>query len=79
LQWQQVPPKTLLAMSNGFIRAGSADAADRQWLAAVFAQATEQPEAARALAEAAAKAKPEYKAQLPLLLSAGGNNAGAQL
>jgi hypothetical protein len=68
LKWQQVPPKTLLAMSNGFIRAGSPDAADRQWLAAVFAHATDQPEAARALAEAAAKAKPQYQSELPLLL-----------
>jgi hypothetical protein len=72
LKWQLIPPKTLLAMSNGFIRPGASDAADRQWLAAVFAQTTEQAEAARALAEAAARAKPEFKEHLRMLLDGGG-------
>jgi hypothetical protein len=67
-KWQQFPPPTLLAMSSGFLRAGGADVAERQWLAAVFAHATGQDEAARTLAEAAAKAKPEYQKDISLLL-----------
>jgi hypothetical protein len=70
VKWTDLAPNTLLAMSTSFIAPNSADAADRQWLAAAFAQATAQGEAARALGEAAARSKPEYRDQLPLLTAA---------
>ncbi len=66
-KWTQLNPKTLLAMSTAFIGANPAEAPDRQWLCAVFAHATGQAETARALSDAAAAAKPEYRAQLNLL------------
>ena len=67
--WTRVPASALLMASSSFIRPNSNDAADRQWLCAVYASATNQPEAARQLAEAAASSKPEYRDQIPLLLS----------
>ena len=67
VKWTALSAKTLLAMSTAFIAAHPAEAADRQWLSAAFAQATAQPDAARTLSEAAAAAKPEYRAQLKLL------------
>ncbi|MGI8820663.1 MAG: serine/threonine-protein kinase [Chthoniobacterales bacterium] len=70
--WTKFPLATLLSMSTAFIRAGAADAADRAWLSAVFASATGQQEAARALAEAAAKGRSEYGAEIPLLLPPNG-------
>ncbi len=68
-KWDRLAPATLLAMSNAFIRPGAPDAAERQWLAAVYAQSTGQTEAAKTLAEAAAKAKPEYERELRFLLA----------
>ena len=62
-------PKTLLAVSGALARTDP----DRQWLSAVFAAETGQADMARALGEAAAKAKPEYREQLPLL---SGTSAG---
>ena len=70
VKWTDLAPKTLLGMSTSFIAPNAPDAAERQWLAAVFAQATGQTDAARALGEAAAKADPQYREQLPLLLPA---------
>lgn len=70
VKWTQLIPKTLLAMSTAFIAANPTNAADRQWRSAVFASTTRQSEAARALAEAAAKTKSEYQDQLQLLTSA---------
>ncbi len=67
IEWTKIPPKTLLAISSSLIQPNAPDAADRQWLSAVFAHATGQSEAAAALAASAAKAKPDYSAQLPLL------------
>ncbi|MEY2480035.1 MAG: eukaryotic-like serine/threonine-protein kinase [Verrucomicrobiota bacterium] len=67
LEWNKLSPKTLLAISNSFIAPGAADAADRRWRAAIFASETGQTEAARQLAEAAAKAKPEYRDQVRVL------------
>ncbi|MFN2509619.1 MAG: hypothetical protein ABR589_12710, partial [Chthoniobacterales bacterium] len=67
VKWTQLTPKTLLAMSSAFFNAPPPDTADRQWLAAVFAAASGQDEAAHALADSAAKAKPEYREHLPLL------------
>jgi hypothetical protein len=51
-----------------FIQPNAPDAADRQWLCAVYANATGQADAARRLVEAAAwKSSPEYGEQIDLL------------
>jgi hypothetical protein len=60
--WAKVSPKSLLAISTSFIKPNQPDTADRQWLSAVFASEVGEEERARELGEAAAKAKPEYKA-----------------
>jgi hypothetical protein len=65
--WSKLPPKTLLTIATSFIKPNAPDAADRQWLCAVYANATGQAEAARQLAEAAAQSKPEYGEQIDLL------------
>jgi serine/threonine protein kinase len=67
LRWEQLLPKELLAVSKSFIDPGSRDAADRQWHCAVYASETGQTEAARELAETAARARPEYKQQMSQL------------
>ena len=67
LVWTKVPAQTLLAMSLSVFKPDAPDAAERNWLAAIFAHATGQADAARSLADKAAKAKPEYREQLPLL------------
>ncbi|HAF03508.1 MAG TPA: hypothetical protein DCG89_06895, partial [Spartobacteria bacterium] len=69
LPWMKLQPKMLLAMSASFIWPEAPDAVDRQWLCAVFASETGQTDAARQFAETAAKAKPEYREQISLLLS----------
>jgi len=65
--WTKLPPAALLTISSSFILPNAADAADRQWLCAVYASTTNQLEPARQLAEAAANSKPEYRDQLSLL------------
>jgi serine/threonine protein kinase len=65
ITWDKLSPKEILAVSKSFIDPRARDAADRQWRCAVFASETEQTDAARELAEAAARAKPEYKEQIP--------------
>jgi DNA-directed RNA polymerase subunit RPC12/RpoP len=67
VMWNQLSPQELLAVSKSFIDPGARDAADRQWRCAVFASETGQAEAARELADAAAKANPEYKEQISVL------------
>ncbi len=67
ITWEKLPPQTLLRVSRSFIDPVARDAADRQWHCAVFASETGQTEAARELAEAAARAKPEYREQIPAL------------
>jgi hypothetical protein len=67
ITWEKLSPQTLLMVSRSFIDSGARDAADRQWRCAVFASETGQTEAARELAEAAARAKPEYKEQTSVL------------
>jgi eukaryotic-like serine/threonine-protein kinase len=67
--WTKLAPQTLLAISSSFIVPNAPDAADRQWLCAVFAAETGQDDAARQLAEAAAKTKPEYQDQIADLVS----------
>jgi DNA-directed RNA polymerase subunit RPC12/RpoP len=69
VKWEQIPPQELLAVSRSFIAPGAADAPDREWRCAVFASETGQTEAARELAEAAARAKAEYREQMPQLFS----------
>jgi hypothetical protein len=66
--WAKLPPKALLTVSKSFIKPGAHDAADRQWRCAIFASETGQPEAARQLADAAAKAKPQYQEQIAQIL-----------
>ena len=60
IAWTKLPPKTLLVVSTSFIKPGTIDVADRQWLGAVFAVETGQIDTARSLADSAAKTKPEY-------------------
>ncbi|HZR06809.1 MAG TPA: serine/threonine-protein kinase [Candidatus Udaeobacter sp.] len=68
ITWDKLSPKEILAVSKSFIDPASRDAADRQWRCAIFASETRQTEAAREFAEAAAKAKPEYRDEIPILL-----------
>jgi predicted RNA-binding Zn-ribbon protein involved in translation (DUF1610 family) len=68
--WNNLAPKTLLAISTSFVQPNAPDAADRQWLCAAFASATGQTEEARKLAVEAAKAKPQYRDQIDLLVPA---------
>jgi serine/threonine protein kinase len=67
--WEKLPPKELLTVSKSFIKPGAPDAADRQWRCAVFAGQTGQAEAARQLADAAAKTRPQYRDQISSLFS----------
>jgi DNA-directed RNA polymerase subunit RPC12/RpoP len=67
ITWDKLLPKEILAVSKSFIDPEARGAADRQWSCAVFASETGQTEAARELAEAAARAKPEYKEQISVL------------
>ncbi|MEP6698269.1 MAG: protein kinase [Verrucomicrobiota bacterium] len=67
VDWTGLPPKFLLPVAKAFIP-GSPDAADRQWLCAVFAAETGQTDSAQALATAAANAKPQYRDELGLLV-----------
>jgi predicted RNA-binding Zn-ribbon protein involved in translation (DUF1610 family) len=67
ITWDKLSPKEILAVSKSFIDPGAPGAADRQWRCAVFASETGQTEAARELAEAAARMKPEYKEQISVL------------
>jgi hypothetical protein len=69
VMWEKLPPKELLTVSKSFIKPGAVDAADREWRCAVFASETGQTEAARQFAEAAAKAKPRYREEIPQLFS----------
>lgn len=66
VDWPKISAETLLAISLSVFKPGAPDAADRNWLAAIFALETGQPDAARALAEKAAKAKADYREQLAL-------------
>ncbi|MEP7015635.1 MAG: protein kinase [Verrucomicrobiota bacterium] len=67
LPWVKLAPKSLLAISTSFVKPKAPDAADRQWACAVYASETGQKDEAVKLAEAAAKAKPEYRDQISLL------------
>ena len=69
LPWSKLPPQKLLAVSASFIWPEALDAADRQWLCAVFASATGQFDEARQFAEAAAKTKPEYRREFALVVA----------
>jgi tRNA A-37 threonylcarbamoyl transferase component Bud32 len=65
--WAKLSPKTLLTVTLSFIAPNAPDAADRQWLAAAYASETGNVADARRLAESAAKLKPEYQQEMPLL------------
>jgi hypothetical protein len=65
--WTKLTPKTLLSVATSFIKPNMQDTADREWLSAVFAAETADSNAANELAEKAAAAKPEYRAQISLL------------
>jgi serine/threonine protein kinase len=65
--WTKLTPKTLLGVSTTFIQPNAPDAADREWLSAVFAAETGDSKAAGEMAEKAAAAKPEYRNQISLL------------
>src|SRR4029453_13644648 len=67
VRWEQLSPKELLAVSKSFIDPRARDAADRQWHCAVYASETGQTEAARELAEAAGRTKPEKKEKISVL------------
>lgn len=67
ITWDKLSPKEILAVSKSFIDPAARGTADRQWRCAVFASETGQTEAARELAEAAARANPEYKEQISVL------------
>jgi DNA-directed RNA polymerase subunit RPC12/RpoP len=67
ITWEKLAPQTLLTVSRSFIDPVARDTADRQWRCAVFASETGQTTASRELAEAAARAKPEYREQIPQL------------
>jgi len=67
--WTELSPEALLGVSTSFIEPTAQDAADRQWRCAVFASETGQVEAARQLADAAAKTKPQYRDQISALFS----------
>ncbi len=58
LEWTQLPASTLLEIALSYAKSSAPDEATRQWLSAVFAAETGQPEAARQLAEKAAAADP---------------------
>jgi serine/threonine protein kinase len=68
--WAELPPQALLNISTSFIQPSGPDAADRQWRCAVFASETGQIEAARRLANSAAKTNPQYRDQISALLAA---------
>ena len=67
LDWLKFDPQMLLTVSKSFARPGAPDAADRQWLCAIFASEIGLTDEGRKLGEAAAAAKPHYRAFLPLL------------
>jgi hypothetical protein len=67
--WTELSPEALLGVSTSFIEPTAQDAANRQWRCAVFASETGQVEAARQLADAAAKTKPQYWDQISALFS----------
>jgi hypothetical protein len=62
--WVELSPQALLNVSISFIQPTAPDAAERQWRCAVFASETGQAQAARQLADAAAKADPQYRDQI---------------
>jgi hypothetical protein len=65
--WRDLSPKTLFTVSTSFVKLNMPDAPDRQWRCAVFASEFGQTEAARQLAEAAAKVNSQYHDQISQL------------
>jgi hypothetical protein len=69
VDWRKFSPKTLLSIARSFIQPDTPEAADRQWLCAVYAKETGQMDAARELAASAARLKPEYRDYIESLIS----------
>jgi hypothetical protein len=69
LAWSRISPAVLLKISTSFIDPKAADAADRSWRCAVYANETGQTDEAKRLGGDAAKSKPEYSQMLPVLQS----------
>ena len=69
VKWPELSPEALLKVSTSFIQPTAPDTPDRQWHCAAFASEFGQSEVARQLADAAAKAKPEYREQIPVLFA----------
>ena len=71
--WTTLPPGALLAMASQFVQSTAASApqqaADRQWLAGVFACEEGMPRDGHTLLVLASQAKDEYKDQLGLFLA----------
>ncbi|HEY1582660.1 MAG TPA: hypothetical protein VGF73_06145, partial [Chthoniobacterales bacterium] len=63
--WLNLSPPMLLTISRAFLRPQGADAAEREWLCAIFAAQTGQAKVGRELAQQAAKAEPQYRDLLP--------------
>jgi hypothetical protein len=70
LPWTKLQPRVLLKISASFIRLNAPDTVDRQWRCAVFASEFGQMKIAREFAEAAAKAKPQYREEMSQLFPA---------
>jgi hypothetical protein len=60
LPWSRIAPTVLLKISTSFINPAAPDAAERDWLCAIYANETGQKDEAKRLAGEAAKSKPEY-------------------
>jgi len=71
LPWSRIAPAVLLKISTSFINPAAPDAAERDWLCAIYANETGQNDEAKRLAGEAAKSKPEY-GQLWTILQKGG-------
>ena len=67
LDWLKFDPQMLLTVSKSFVRPEAPDAAERQWLCAIFASEIGLTDEGRKLGQAAAASKADYRALLPLL------------
>jgi hypothetical protein len=68
IDWTKLSPRTLLAISAAFIQPNAPDAADRNWLCAVYATENGLKDDAQKFAGAAAKSKPEYRELMPFVV-----------
>lgn len=66
-KWAQFPAAAFLGVAEFYVKRDPSRGADRNWLSAVFASETNQPEAAARLSAAAVATKDSYRPFLPLL------------